>query len=110
MGTSKDNRVTPRQAIVNICNNSVGIGILAKPFAFAMSGWSAIGAMILASITIIYVAVLLGQSTLITVQPIMSPHQSITKYHSINTQTVNSQTIKKRKRSGFALVCYSVSN
>ncbi len=57
----KDKKLTFFQAVVNISNLSIGIGVLAKPYAFALTGWFAIIPLFAACGTLAYLAILLGK-------------------------------------------------
>eukprot|EP01084_Bolivina_argentea_P184416 318054_1 len=55
--------LTVKQGIINMCNTSIGLGVLAKPFALGVSGWIGIVSFVLAASIMIYVGSLLSWST-----------------------------------------------
>lgn len=56
-------KLTRKQAVLNIFNCSVGVGLLAKPYAFAVGGWIAIPALCAACGLCVYTALLIGAIT-----------------------------------------------
>ncbi len=57
---ASDRKLSFFQAVVNVSNLSIGIGVLAKPYAFALTGWLAIIPLFAACGVCAYLALLIG--------------------------------------------------
>eukprot|EP01084_Bolivina_argentea_P091396 164543_1 len=99
-----------RAAIVNLCNACMGISILAKPFALAVSGWYGIISFALAGILITYIGVCLSdvsRELLVHKKSIMLTNTK-TNYNSINTQVTDtvSKSTNISNKSAYQLISY----
>eukprot|EP01084_Bolivina_argentea_P274525 467957_1 len=117
----QENSLTVVQAIINLCNSCIGVGILAKPFALAIVGWFGIFSFAMAACLIIYIGVRLSDASKELLTQI-SVHKSIMlshkkpNYNSINlkngTVTIDTNTsttpIQKTKadKSAYQLISY----
>eukprot|EP01084_Bolivina_argentea_P091397 164544_1 len=114
--------LTIRAGIVNLCNTCIGIGILAKPFALAVSGWIGIVAFMMAAILIIYVGIclsrvsrelLLNNKSIMDSKPIINDSKLDKNYNTINNNeneiiinTKTAITSSKAEKSAYQLLSY----
>eukprot|EP01084_Bolivina_argentea_P261738 442446_1 len=97
-----------RGGIINLCNTCIGIGILAKPFALAISGWIGISVFVIAGIFIIYVGICLSDASRELLvnkpsNPIINTKKINQNYNIINNSNKNTS---KSNKSAYQLLSY----
>ena len=106
-----------RGAIVNLCNTCIGIGILAKPFALAISGWIGIIALFLAAALVTYAGVCLAfasktllissniKKSIMAHKPIINESNKAINYNSIDKDNdIEEVSAPKRSKSAYQLI------
>eukprot|EP01084_Bolivina_argentea_P274524 467954_1 len=106
----QENSLTVVQAIINLCNSCIGVGILAKPFALAITGWYGLFSFVIAALLSIYAGLCLSNATLYIIKPIMD-HRAKTKYNSIATgngvpENVQTKESSHHTKSTFQFIAY----
>eukprot|EP01084_Bolivina_argentea_P153934 268377_1 len=113
-----------RQGVVNLVNGCVGVGLLYKPFAFALSGWISVPLMMIACVANSYSGILLAKvvvafSDEIITEPLINNTKTASKQPSYNTiNSINdtepqNQSIRSnyQSRSSFKTIGYqSIGN
>ena len=110
--------MTIRGAVANLCNTCIGIGILAKPYALALTGWSGIFAFLLAALLVTYGGIclafasrvlLIQNKSIMMSKPIINETNKQNNYNSTNNNDIEKQDsttpiAPKRTKSAFQLV------